>query len=78
MNKVIIDGIVTYEDGAWLTITADDEDVHCYVPSHAPVFEHDYVKAEGYLSASHMDANKFIVTNIKVLQRAKDKAIRIE
>lgn len=74
MNKVVVEGIVTYEDGAWITISTGKEDIHCYVSGYAPVFEHDYVRAEGYLSASHLDANKFVVTKIKVIQQSKEKA----
>ena len=69
MNKVIVEGTITYADGYWVTILADDEDVHGYVRGHAQVFEHDYVRAEGYLVATHMDANKFIITKIEVIRK---------
>ena len=76
MNKVIIEWAVLFEDGAWLTISTEYGDVHCYVPSNVPVFEHDYIRAEGFLSATHMDANKFTAVNITVIKKYNKRTKR--
>ena len=75
MNKVVVEGTITYADGCWLTILVGKEDVHGYVKGNAQVFEHDYVRAEGYLVATHLDANKFIITKIERIKARKSDNI---
>ena len=75
MNKVVVEGTITYADGCWLTILAGKEDVHGYVKGNAQVFEHNYVRAEGYLVATNLDSNRFIITKLEHIKARKSDDI---
>ena len=70
MNKVVVEGILTYEDGTWVTITVDNLDIQGILKEFTPLHIGTFVRAEGYLVATHMDANKFVITKIEQINKA--------
>jgi len=76
MNKVVIEGIITDEEGAYVNIKTSEGEVVGYSLSFFPFIRGLKVRAEGFLKMTSLDQNKFYITAFEVLE--KDKAAEID
>ena len=68
-NKVIVTGIITEEDGQYITIETDNHvEVVGYVLNYPTLSRGTKVTAEGYLKRNHLDSNIFHIEKLTKIE----------